>query len=85
MNEKGYYWQVELERCLPGKIISKIKYDLPSDYSSMLDSLQMIDEAYHDSVYSGVTRHIVEQFAGSGFVPMKLVSPKGLENYDENE
>ena len=51
----------------------------------MLDSLEMIDEAYHGSVYSDVTSHIVEQFADSGFLPKKLVSPKGLENYDENE
>tara|TARA_Y100000592_G_scaffold32782_1_gene52053 strand:- start:220 stop:489 length:270 start_codon:yes stop_codon:yes gene_type:complete len=89
MKEESYYWHVELERWLPdsegNKIISKIKYNLPSSYSSMLDSLEMIDEAYHGSVYSDVTSHIVEQFAGSGFLPKKLVSPQGLENYDENE
>ena len=89
MNEKSYYWQVDLERWLldseGNKIISKIKYSLPPDYSNMLDSLGMIEEVYHDSVYSDVSSHISERFAGSGFLPNKLVSPQALENYDENE
>jgi len=79
-------WIVEMERWIPDKngdkIISKITYTLPSDYNSMLDSLEMIDEAYHSSVYNDVTSHVVEQFAGSGFLPRNLISPK-LENNNE--
>jgi len=69
-----------MERWLQqGKIKSEFDYELPQDFCNMLDSLDMIDPAYTDSVFATITQHCVNEFAGSHFVPTSLIPPvKGV-------
>jgi hypothetical protein len=79
MNEK--LWKVKMERWLTdGKspeimVKSSFDYELPREYSSMLESFEHIDDEYKGSVLEGVNRHLVKKFANSGFYPQELISP----------
>jgi len=79
MNEK--LWKVKMERWLTdGKspeimVKSSFDYELPADYSSMLESFEHIDEEYRGSVLEGVHKHLIKKFAGSGFFAQELISP----------
>ena len=74
-------WKVRMERWLTdGKspeimVKSSFDYELPADYSSMLESFEHIDEEYRGSVLEGVHRHLVKKFADSGFFARDLISP----------
>jgi len=79
MEEK--LWKVKMERWLTdGKspeimVKSSFDYELPQEYSSMLESFEHIDDEYKGSVLEGVNRHLVKKFANSGFYPQELISP----------
>ena len=79
MEEK--LWKVKMERWLTdGKspeimVKSSFNYELPADYSSMLESFEHIDEEYRGSVLEGVHKHLVKKFADSGFFAQELISP----------
>jgi hypothetical protein len=57
------------------KLKSGFDYELPDDYSEMLNNLNMIDEAYQESIFHGINQHCYEQHAGSGFYPISLIPP----------
>ena len=79
MNEK--LWKVKMERWLTdGKspeimVKSSFDYELPREYSSMLESFEHIDEEYRGSVLEGVHKHLIKKFAESGFFVQELISP----------
>ena len=55
--------------------VSSLDYELPRDYSSMLDSFDHIDDEYKGSILEGVNRHLIKKFADSGFFAKELISP----------
>ena len=79
MNER--LWKVKMVRLLtdgasPDVIVeSSFEHKLPADWSEMLENLQMVDEAYHDSIFTGVYQHCINEHAKSGFYPAGLISP----------
>ena len=79
MNEK--LWKVKMVRQLTNKVSpdviceSSFDYELPRDYSSMLESFEHIDEEYRGSILEGVNRHLIKKFADSGFFAKELISP----------
>ena len=79
MNEK--LWKVKMVRLLTDKVSpdviceSSFDYELPADYSSMLESFEQIDDEYKGSVLEGVNRHLIKKFADSGFFAKELISP----------
>ena len=54
---------------------SSFEYELPADYSSMLESFDHIDDEYKGSVLEGVNRHLIKKFADAGFFAKELISP----------
>jgi|TARA_B100000085_G_C18413067_1_gene459433 hypothetical protein len=76
------YWKVRMERWITDgespevKIKSSFDYELPRDWSEMLDNIDMVDEAYRDSVFMGVMQHCSNKHGKSGFFPQELISPK---------
>ena len=54
---------------------SSFDYELPRDYSSMLESFNHIDDEYKGSVLEGVNRHLIKKFADSGFFARDIISP----------
>ena len=54
---------------------SSFDYELPADYSSMLESFDHVDDVYKGSVLEGVNRHLIKKFGNSGFYPQELISP----------
>jgi hypothetical protein len=79
MNEK--LWKVKMIRQLTNKVSpdviceSSFEYELPADYSSMLESFDHVDDVYKGSVLEGVNRHLIKKFGNSGFYPQELISP----------
>jgi hypothetical protein len=79
MNEK--MWKVKMVRLLTDKVSpdviceSSFEYELPRDYSSMLESFEQIDDEYKGSILEGVNRHLIKKFADSGFFAKELISP----------
>ena len=79
MNEK--LWKVKMVRQLTNKVSpdviceSSFDYELPADYSSMLESFDHVDDEYKGSVLEGVNRHLIKKFAESGFFAKELISP----------
>jgi hypothetical protein len=79
MNEK--LWKVKMVRMLTDKVSpdviceSSFDYELPADYSSMLESFEQIDDEYKGSILEGVNKHLIKKFADSGFFPKELISP----------
>ena len=79
MNEK--LWKVKMVRQLTNKVSpdviceSSFDYELPADYSSMLESFEHIDDEYKGSVLDGVNKHLIKKFAKSGFFAKELISP----------
>ena len=74
-------WKVKMVRMLtdgvsPDVIVkSGFDYELPRDWSEMLDNIDMVDEAYRNSVFVGVRQHCANQHAASGFYPQELIPP----------
>ena len=54
---------------------SSFDYELPADYSSMLESFEHIDDEFKGSVLDGVNKHLIKKFAKSGFFAKELISP----------
>ena len=79
MSEK--LWKVKMVRQLTDKVSpdviveSSFDYELPRDYSSMLESFDHIDDEYKGSVLEGVNRHLIKKFADSGFFARDIISP----------
>ena len=79
MNEK--LWKVKMVRLLTDKTSpdviceSSFDYELPADYSSMLESFDHVDDVYKGSVLEGVNRHLIKKFGNSGFFAKELISP----------
>lgn len=80
MNSK--LWKVRMirkvtDRVSPDPIVeSAFDYELPADWSDMIENIDMIDEAYRDSVFMGVHQHCVKEFGNAGFFPDNLIAPK---------
>lgn len=74
-------WKVRMVRQLTDKVSpdviveSSFEYELPRDWSEMLESMEMVDEAYRDSIFAGVIKHCQKEHAASGFYPQELISP----------
>ena len=74
-------WKVRMVRHLTDKVSpdviveSSFEYELPRDWSEMLESCVKVDEAYRDSVFAGIMQHCVKEFGSSGFYPKDLISP----------
>ena len=81
MEEK--LWKVKMVRLLTNKVSpdviceSSFEYELPRDYSSMLESFEHIDDEYKGSVLEGVHKHLIKKFADSGFFAHEIICPKG--------
>ena len=79
MNEK--LWKVRMVRKLTNRVSpdviveSSFEYTLPADWSDMLENIDMVDEAYRDSVFMGVHQHCVKEHGDSMFYPEELISP----------
>ena len=74
-------WKVKMIRKLTNKVSpdviceSSFEYELPADYGDMLNGLDHIDDEYKDSVFAGISAHLIKKFAGSGFFAKELISP----------
>jgi len=74
-------WKVKMVRWLtdgisPDVIVeSSFEYELPRDWSDMLDNIDMVDETYRDSIFMGVHQHCQNEHAGSGFFVHDLIPP----------
>ena len=75
-------WKVRMVRQLTDKVSpdviveSSFDYELPRDWSEMLENIDMVDEAYRDSVFTGVMQHCWNEFGKAGFFPGDLIAPK---------
>lgn len=75
-------WKVRMERWLTDgvspevKIKSSFEYELPRDWSEMLENIDMVDESYRDSIFSGVMQHCIDRHGKSGFYPHELIPSK---------
>jgi len=75
-------WKVRMVRQLTDKVSpdviveSSFEYELPRDWSEMLENMDMVDEAYRDSIFAGIMQHCVNQHGKSGFYPQDLIAPK---------
>ena len=75
-------WKVKMVRRLTDgvspdvTVLSSFEYELPADWSDMLDNLEMVDEAYHDSIFMGVHQHCIKEHGHAKFFPDNLISPK---------
>ena len=75
-------WKVRMVRKLTDRVSpdviveSSFEYELPRDWSDMLENIDMVDEAYRDSIFMGVHQHCVKEFGNAGFFPDNLISPK---------
>ena len=54
---------------------SSFDYELPADWSAMLDSVGAVEQEYQDSVFEGVLQHCMDEHAGAGFFPRDLIAP----------
>lgn len=54
---------------------STFTYELPADYSDMLDSIDHIDEVLHQSVFESIQRHLIKKFGDSLFFGLDLIAP----------
>ena len=76
-------WKIRMVRDLTDKVTPDVKvrsvvnYDLPSDICNMLDSIDMVDPAYTDSIFATVLQHCFEEFVDTGFMPHSLIPPGG--------
>ena len=74
-------WKVRMVRQLTDKVSpdviveSSFDYELPHDWSEMLENMDVIDEPYRDSVFAGIMQHCAKEFGSSGFYPKDLISP----------
>jgi len=66
-------WKVRMVREFTG---SSFEYELPRDWSEMLENIDMVDEVYRDSVFMGVMTHCMNEFGNAGFLPDNLIAPK---------
>ena len=75
-------WKIRMVRQLTDKVSpdviveSSFDYELPRDWSEMLENLDMVDEPYRDSIFAGIMQHCVKKFGSSGFYPKDLIAPK---------
>ena len=64
-------WKVKMERWLTDgvtpdiTVLSSFTYELPRDWSEMLNSFDRIDDPYKDAVLAGVAQHLQKQFANN--------------------
>jgi len=58
---------------------SSFQYTLPADWGDMLNGLEQIDSAYHDSVFEGIQKHLQKKFAADGFFCF------GLMGFEDSE
>jgi len=74
-------WKVKMVRQLTNKVSpdviceSTFTYELPADYSDMLDNIDHIDEALHQSVFESIHRHLIKKFGDSLFFGLDLIAP----------
>jgi len=74
-------WKVKMVRDLTDKVSpdvivqSSFDYELPRDWCDMLDNIDMVDEAYRNSIFVGVKQHCANEHAASGFYPQELIPP----------
>lgn len=75
-------WKVKMVRRLTNKVSPDVivescfEYELPRDWSEMLENIEMVDEAYRDSIFAGIMQHCVNEHGTSGFYPQDLIAPK---------
>ena len=75
-------WKVRMVRRLTDKVSpdviveSVVEYELPADYSNMLEGWEYIDDPYKESVLSGINQHLQKEFGGSHFYPEELICPE---------
>jgi stress-induced morphogen len=80
MNEN--LWKVKMVRLLTTRVSpdviaeSSFEYTLPDDLSNMLDNINMVDEAHHNSIFMEVRQHCHNEHASSGFFAQEIISPK---------
>jgi hypothetical protein len=74
-------WKVKMVRKLTNKVSpdviceSTFTYELPADYSDMLNGLDSIGDEYMDSVLAGVSQHLFKKFGKSLFFATELIEP----------
>ena len=74
-------WKIKMVRQLTDKVSpdviveSSFDYELPADWSVMLDDAGMVEQEYRDSIFEGVLQHCTEEFGPSGFYPRDLIAP----------
>jgi hypothetical protein len=79
---KDNRWKVKMVRQLTNKVSpdviceSSFEYELPADWGDMLNGLEQIDSAYHDSVFAGIQKHLQKKFAADGFFGLELICPE---------
>ena len=78
-------WKVKMERWLTDgqtpdvKVKSSFTYELPRDWSGMLDAIDEVDVEYHSSIVAGIHKHLHNEFGRSGFMPVELIPPTEYE------
>ena len=74
-------WKIKMVRQLTDKVSpeviveSSFDYELPADWSAILDNVDMVEEPYRDSVFQGVIQHCIDEHADAGFYPKDLIAP----------
>ena len=74
-------WKIKMVRQLTDKaspnviVESSFDYELPADWSAMLENIDMVEEPYRDSVFEGVIQYCMDEHAGAGFYPKDLIAP----------
>ena len=58
---------------------STFTFELPADYSDMLDGIDSIDEELHQSVFESIQLHLFKKFGKSLFFGLDLIAPQEQE------
>ena len=75
-------WKVRMVRRLTDKVSpdviveSVVEYELPADYSNMLESFESIDDPHKQSVLAGIHKHLQKEFGNCHFYPEELICPE---------
>ena len=67
-------WKVEMKRKV-GEVESVLLYELPADWSDLLDGMDECDEEHVQSIFAGVLQHLKKNFGNTGFQPYELIEP----------
>lgn len=78
-------WKVKMVRLLTDKVSpdviceSTFTYELPAEWSVILNGIDHIDEELHQSIYESIQQHLFKKFGDSLFFGQELIEPSCQE------